>query len=531
MKIDFERVYFDEEGKYLIFRSKPERFYLLRVMDFNGGLRFGNTIKNPEAIESGSGVIGEYLLTKKEFDLWDTNEEAFNALVTNISKNAPADRVLKIYYQLSPEAPQKDLEVNPGQPTETDTNLVEEMKSMFQNERAESIRRFMDFVHGKEDDDIYFIYSGNMNPMFPAIDFEGKMFFAQGEKQAKLITDSTKIFNNQYRKIGSGEARDIIENCKRYGVYKILFCREDGEAFMLDRDEVLGQPCENKWSTYNSNIYNLIIRCIECAKVENPNVKANQMTLTSELSHNIFKSTFLVAAGISSEGHEKKILLSTNARALYNEESFVFSGGEDYSFEDAPDEKLMIRTLVNTQNNTYALPVFTDMKEFNMIFPENTAVPLAVTAEEFYSMKNEQCNIIIMNPPTLGFLFSDEAMEQLRDLSKKPLTMFRPQESDVSSENAEKQTTINIPQMPEPSSTEDILNIVANQLNRADAVKKENIVKPASQKAAEEDNEEAASSDEEDTKVADVNSEEAYTENDTSHKKSGFFSRFKKKNK
>ena len=263
MKIDFERVYFDEEGKYLIFRSKPERFYLLRVMDFNGGLRFGNTIKNPEAIESGSGVIGEYLLTKKEFDLWDTNEEAFNALVTNISKNAPADRVLKIYYQLSPEAPQKDLEVNPGQPTETDTNLVEEMKSMFQNERAESIRRFMDFVHGKEDDDIYFIYSGNMNPMFPAIDFEGKMFFAQGEKQAKLITDSTKIFNNQYRKIGSGEARDIIENCKRYGVYKILFCREDGEAFMLDRDEVLGQPCENKWSTYNSNIYNLIIRCIE----------------------------------------------------------------------------------------------------------------------------------------------------------------------------------------------------------------------------------------------------------------------------
>ena len=160
MKIDFERVYFDEEGKYLIFRSKPERFYLLRVMDFNGGLRFGNTIKNPEAIESGSGVIGEYLLTKKEFDLWDTNEEAFNALVTNISKNAPADRVLKIYYQLSPEAPQKDLEVNPGQPTETDTNLVEEMKSMFQNERAESIRRFMDFVHGKEDDDIYFIYSG-----------------------------------------------------------------------------------------------------------------------------------------------------------------------------------------------------------------------------------------------------------------------------------------------------------------------------------------------------------------------------------
>ena len=370
-----------------------------------------------------------------------------------------------------------------------------------------------------------------MNPMFPAIDFEGKMFFAQGEKQAKLITDSTKIFNNQYRKIGSGEARDIIENCKRYGVYKILFCREDGEAFMLDRDEVLGQPCENKWSTYNSNIYNLIIRCIECAKVENPNVKANQMTLTSELSHNIFKSTFLVAAGISSEGHEKKILLSTNARALYNEESFVFSGGEDYSFEDAPDEKLMIRTLVNTQNNTYALPVFTDMKEFNMIFPENTAVPLAVTAEEFYSMKNEQCNIIIMNPPTLGFLFSDEAMEQLRDLSKKPLTMFRPQESDVSSENAEKQTTINIPQMPEPSSTEDILNIVANQLNRADAVKKENIVKPASQKAAEEDNEEAASSDEEDTKVADVNSEEAYTENDTSQKKSGFFSRFKKKNK
>ena len=85
--------------------------------------------------------------------------------------------------------------------------------------------------------------------------------------------------------------------------------------------------------------------------------------------------------------------------------------------------------------------------------------------------------------------------------------------------------------MPEPSSTEDILNIVANQLNRADAVKKENIVKPASQKAAEEDNEEAASSDEEDTKVADVNSEEAYTENDTSQKKSGFFSRFKKKNK
>ena len=162
MKIDFERVYFDEESKYLLFRSKPERFYMLRVMDFDGGLRFGKTIKNPEIIESGSGVIGEYLLTKKEFDLWDTDEEAFNALVASISKNAPADRVLKIYYQLSPDAPQNDLEINPGQPTETKTNLVEEMKDMFQQERSASVKKFMDFIYGREDDDIYFIYSGNM---------------------------------------------------------------------------------------------------------------------------------------------------------------------------------------------------------------------------------------------------------------------------------------------------------------------------------------------------------------------------------
>ncbi len=537
MKIDFERVYFDEESKYLLFRSKPERFYMLRVMDFDGGLRFGKTIKNPEIIESGSGVIGEYLLTKKEFDLWDTDEEAFNALVASISKNAPADRVLKIYYQLSPDAPQNDLEINPGQPTETKTNLVEEMKDMFQKERSASVKKFMDFIYGREDDDIYFIYSGNMNPMFPAIDFEGKMFLAQGEKQAKLITDSTKIFNNKYRKVSSEEAKDIIENCKRYGVYKILFCREDGEAFLLDRDEVLGQPTENKWNTYNSNIYNLIIRCIECANVDNPNIKANQMTLTSELSHSIFKSIFLVAIGMSSEGHEKNILFSNNAKAIYDEENFVFSGGEDYAVENAPEDKLMIRTLVNTQDNTYALPVFTDMTEFTKIFPEGSSIPLAVTAEEFYSMKNEQCNVIILNPPTLGFLFTDEAMNQLRDLSQKPLTMFRPQEAE---QNEEKKTTINLPQMPQPSSTEDILNIVANQINRADAVKKENIVKSdSSQKTVEQSDEQEYGEEdeitetEEITEAADNTAEENSSNDDTSRKKGGFFifSRFKKKNK
>ena len=53
MKIDFEKVYFDEANKYLLFKSKPEKYYLLRVMDFNNGARFGNTIANPEVIKKG----------------------------------------------------------------------------------------------------------------------------------------------------------------------------------------------------------------------------------------------------------------------------------------------------------------------------------------------------------------------------------------------------------------------------------------------------------------------------------------------
>lgn len=557
MKIDFERVYFDEAEKYLLFKSNPEKYYLLRVMDFNGGLRFNGTIENPEKIEKGSCVVGEYLLTKEEFNLWDTDETSFHSLVDTLSTGAPSDRVLKMYYQLTPQSAPMPLKIKAGASTGTNPDLVEEMKKEFTQHQKDVAGKFKDFIDEKEDREIYFIYSDRLNKIFPAIDFEGKIFFTEGKQQAENMTKATAMFGNQYYQVSSQEARGIIEACKKYGVFKIVFCQENGEAVIFDRDALLSEPTEDKWVTYNSAVYNILIRCIECGGINNPQVRANQMTLTSQLSHQIFKTTFLVAVNQPNDDVKNTVLLSTGANALYKEKEFTFSGAEDYKYETVPEKTFNIRTLVNTQNQTHALPIFTGMDEFKEIFKDNNAVPLAVTIEEAFSMKNEHCKTIVINPMIFGFVFTDEAMQQLREMSKKPVTVFKAQEE--TKEN-EKETTVTLPEIPRTSSTEDILHMVANQINRTEAVKKENIIK----KHEENQNDDTSTSetesvnDENTTAVNEITTEtlkekntvdsetteatitesipESSTEenkhqDDKSDKKGGFFSRFKRKKK
>lgn len=539
MKIDFERVYFDEVGKYILFRSKPEKYYLLRVMDFNGGLRFGETIANPEIIEKGSCVTCEYLLTKHEFEMWDTNENAFHTLVDTLSTGAPSDRLLKMYFQHTPQSTPIPLKPNPGVPTSTESNLVEEMQADFRADRQAISDSFKDFLDGKNELDIYFIHSDHLSKIFPAVDFEGKMFFVEGEEQAENITKATEMFGNQYYKVTSDEAKNIIKNCKKYGVFRVIFCKSDGSAIVLDRDVLLGEPTEDKWETYNSPVYNAFIRCIECAGIDHPQVKANQMTLTSQLSHHIFKTTFLVAVNLPDFEDKETIFMSSGANTLYEENKFAFYGGETFKYIVSPETNYNIVTLVNTKNNSYALPTFTDIEEFRSVFPKDSpAVPMAVTIEEVYSMRNESCNTIIINPSTLGFVFSEAAMTQLRELSKKPVTLFKPKEEEIVQE---KQTTVSIPEVPQVSSTEDILHMVANQINRSEAVKKENIVTKSDEEEisyeSSEVTEEQTAEGETEAVVEAVASEEvteseekeAPAKQEVKEKKGGFFSRFKRK--
>ena len=494
MKIDFEKVYFDDTENYLLFRSNPEQFYLLRVLDFEGGLRFVGTIENTDKIEKGSGVIAEYLLTKDEFDLWDTDEQAFRNIVETLCKTAPSDRFLKLYYQLTPQSPPVALKPILGEAMGTVPNPVEEMKNLFQFERNSDIARFKDFINGKGTEDVYFIYSNRIRNIYPAIDFDGKMFFVEGEMQAKALTEATKAFGNQYRKVSGEQAKEILENCKRYGVYKILFIKTDGEALVLDRDELLDNPTDNKWDTYNADIYNLLIRCIECSGIPNPQVKANQMTLTSQLSQRIFKTTFIVAVAQSSQKAKDTVWLSSGAENLRNQNKFIFSGAEHFDYVNAPEEKFIIRTLVNTKDNTFALPIFTDVTEFNTILGEESDIPLAVTLEEISTMKTKEVSTILLNPGTLGFILSEEALKELTEMSKQPPMVFEPQKTeepeitigDAEDNSTEKETTLNIPIIPQPSSTESILNMVANQINREDAIKKEHHITSEKQEEKEE---------------------------------------------
>lgn len=551
MKIDFERVYFDEVEKFLLFKSNPEKYYLLRVMDFNSGLRFNDTIEEPEKIEQGSCVVGEYLLTKEEFDLWDTDENAFRSLVDTLSTGAPSDRALKMYYQLTPQSAPVPLKMKTGAPTGTQPNLVDEMRNDFAQQQRAVAGKFKDFIDGKEDREIYFIYSNRLNKIFPAIDFEGKMFFTDGKQAAENITQATAMFGNEYYQVSQQEARAIVEACKKYGVFKIVFCQENGEAVVFDRDALLDSPTDDKWATYNSAIYNALIRCIECGGINNPQVRANQLTLTSQLSHQIFKTTFLVAVNMPDTDIKDTVLLSTGANNLYKEEKFAFSGAEDYKYETVPGKTFNIRTLVNTQDQTNALPIFTGMDEFREVFKDSDVVPLAVTIEEAFSMKNENCKTIIINPMIFGFVFVDEAMQQLREMSKKPVTVFKA-EPKPQEQPEEKETTVTLPEIPRTSSTEDILHMVANQINRTDAVKKENIIKKQDETQDDDisamnnsDDSETTPENEIDTEISEATAEvKADTTNDTqteettdktanesdnSNKKGGFFSRFKRK--
>lgn len=549
MKIDFEKVYFDEAGKYILFRSKPEKYYLLRIMDFNGGLRFGDTIANPEIIQKGSCTIGEYLLTKEEFDLWDTDEEAFQALVGTLSTGAPSDRLLKMFFQETPQSQPVPLKPNLGQPTGTEPNLVEQMKSDFQAESNAGINKFKEFLNGK-DEDIYFVHSNHLNKMFPAIDFEGKIFFVEGQAEAKKLVEATKMFGNQYYKVTPEQANEIIKNCKKYGVFKIIFCLANGGACIFDRDVLLGEPSDDKWKTYNSPIYNAFIRCIECAGIDNPQVKANLMTLTSQLSHQIFKTTFLLPLTINAEEKPNTIVLSKAAENFYNQKKFAHLGAENCKYEPIEGTEFAAGTLTNTKDKSHALPLFTDYDEFNLMF-NGKAVPIAVSLEEAYSMLNENCNVIIFNPSTLGFIFTEEAMIQLKDLSQKPVTVFRPSEEKP---DEEKPTTVTIPEVPRGISTENILHMVANQINHSEAVKKENItsnserklelVKDAEDEIADADNvveQDIAVEDELDNDVKTTNEDVAETVTELADKKNieekekqperkaGFFSRFRKK--
>lgn len=106
-------------------------------------------------------------------------------------------------------------------------------------------------------------------------------------------------------------------------MFKIIFCLANGGACIFDRDVLLGEPSDDKWKTYNSPIYNAFIRCIECAGIDNPQVKANLMTLTSQLSHQIFKTTFLLPLTINAEEKPNTIVLSKAAENFYNQKSLL----------------------------------------------------------------------------------------------------------------------------------------------------------------------------------------------------------------
>lgn len=551
MKIDFEKVCYDEEHRFLLFKSTPEKYYLARVLDFDGGLRFCDTIENIEQIVKGSCTTFEYLITKDEFDLYETDRESFIKLIDTLCIGAPSDRTLKVFTQATPQSKPVTLKAKLGNPTGTEPDLLKEMQTELRAESVESLDEFKKFLAGEKELDVYFVHSSHLNKIFPAIDFEGKIFFVEGEDNVKGLIEATKIFDNNYYKVDSQQVTEILKNCKKYGVFKVAYCKNDGKAYVFDRDELLGEPTEDKWSTYNSPVYNAFIRCIECAGINNPQVKANQMTLTSQLSHQIYKTTFLLPLTKQAEQQPNTIVLSKAGEKLYNEKKFVFYGAEEYDYVAMEGNEFVAATLSNSNNKTRALPLFTDLEEFNRIF-KGKVVPIAVTLDEAFSMLNDVCKVIIFNPATLGFLFAEDAMKQMKEFSEKPPTVFRPKEE----EPKEKQTTMEIPPMPRQASTEDILHMVANQINRDEAVKKEQatIAKKADEEETEdvsdievtEPEEEVAEPVEAETEVAEEVAEPTEDTEDTedttqevveevtekkepTEKKGGFFSRFKKK--
>ncbi|MEE1125879.1 MAG: SseB family protein [Acutalibacteraceae bacterium] len=541
MKIDFEKVCYDEEGQFLLFKSNPEKYYLARVLDFKNGLRFDNTVENSEKIVNGSCTTFEYLLTKDEFELYESDKESFVALINRLCTEAPADRFLKAFTQATPQSKPEMLKVKSGEPIDTEINLIKQMQTELREGSMAIADEFKKFLAGENDLDIYFVHSSHLNKIFPAIDFEGKIFFVENEDNVKGLIEATKIFENQYYKVNGEQALEILRNCKKFGAFKVMYCKANGTAYGFDRDELLGEPTEDKWSTYNSPIYNAFIRCIECAGIENPQVKANQMTLTSQLSHHIFKTTFLVPLTKSAEQQPETIVLSRASEALYKEKEFAFLGADGYKYVPLEGNEFTATTLVNSNDKSRALPLFTDLEEFNKIF-NGKAVPIAVTLDEAFSMLNELCNIIIFNPATLAFVFTPEAMKQMKEFSEKPPTIFKPKEEAPK----EKPTTVQMPApLPPQASTEDILHLVANQINRDEAVKKEQtmIAKKEDDEATEKAEENTDNADEAVDEVAEVaeaeeaSEEEATdatdeaTNDDTSDKKGGFFSRFKKKKK
>lgn len=540
MKIDFEKVCYDEIDRFLLFKSMPEKYYLIRVLDFDGGLRFGATIENPEEIAQGSCTAFEYMLTKDEFELYESDREAFMQMLSMLCVGAPSDRTLKVFTQATPQSQPVTLKAKLGNPTGTESDLIKEMKAELRAESVASAEEFKKFLSGeKEDLDIYFVHSSHLNKIYPAIDFEGKMFFVEGEDNVKGLIEATKIFDNKYYKVDSKQVMEILRNCKKYGVFKLVYCKADGKAYAFDRDELLGEPTEEKWSVYNSPVYNAFIRCIECAGIENPQVKANQMTLTSQLSHQIFKTTFLLPLTKKAEEQPNTIVLSKAGEKLYNEKKFEFYGADGYEYVPMEGNEFVAATLMNSNDKSRALPLFTDLDEFNLIF-KGQVVPIAVTLDEAFTMLNDVCKVIIFNPGSLGFLFAEDAMKQMKEFSEKPPTVFRPKEEKPE----EKQTNIKIPPMPRQASTEDILHMVANQINRDEAVKKEQATIAAKEDTADDEQgdvienevteaEEASTPAEVAEEVAEDVVVEAVTEEatDEADKKGGFFSRFKKKKK
>lgn len=541
MKIDFEKVCYDEEGRFMLFKSTPEKYYLLRVLDFDGGLRFGATIENTEAIQKGSCTAFEYLITKNEFELYESNEESFKDLLNTLCIGAPADRTLKVFTQATPESKPVLLKAKLGDNTGTEPNLIKKMKEELNAANKASIDEFKQFLAGENDLDIYFVHSSHLNKIFPAIDFEGKIFFVEGEDNVKGLMEATKIFDNKYYKVDAQQTLEILKNCKKYGAFKVVYCKANGSAYAFDRDELLGEPTEDKWSTYNSPIYNAFIRCIECAGIENPQVKANQMTLTSQLSHHIFKTTFLLPLTKSAEQQADTIVLSKAGEKLYNEKKFAFLGAEEYNYVPLEGNEFTAATLLNSNDKSRALPLFTDLEEFNLIF-KGKVVPIAVTLDEAFMMLNDLCNVIIFNPATLGFLFTPEAMKQMKEFSQKPPTVFKPKEE----ETEQKPTTVELPEIPQQPSTEAILHMVANQINKSEAVKKEQATIAKKEEEIENEQTEAIieNKDFESEEITELpeNEAEVFEDIDDSNtveqsteeateKKGGFFSRFKKKKK
>ena len=224
-------------------------------------------------------------------------------------------------------------------------------------------------------------------------------------------------------------------------------------------------------------------------------------------------------------------------------------GAEDCTYEPMEGNEFSAITLTNSEDKSRALPLFTDYEEFNLMFKDKV-VPIAVTIEEAYAMLNDSCKIIIFNPSTLGFIFTEQAMNQLKELSKKPVTVFRPSEEKPAEE---KPVEITIPEVPRQVSTENILHMVANQITHDEAVKRENAptaeTKPKLGLAEEDESElttekkealeeakaeEAdALEDEEVSSKADGAEEKAESVEASQHnddnKKGGFFSRFRKK--